>query len=149
MGCDVGAHIFLYLPSNLRDFQIELAGKLVVMDNPGQEVKALRERYRFTQDWLAKLMDLRRESLSRIESGHVTPSVGFIQRFTKIVTLARGVREHMAYVEARDNPVDEALLAMLAVGLRLEKAAADEVILTSQINYAEKRKQALRSLGGR
>ena len=136
----------MYLPSNLRDFQVELAGKLAIMDNPGQEVKALRERYGFTQDWLAGLLRMRRESLSRVESGHVSLSLNFIQRFTKIMTLARGVREHMAFVEARGNPPDEAYLAMLAVGLRLDKETADEVTLVSQINYEQKRRSALRGL---
>lgn len=136
----------MYLPSNLRDFQVELAGKLAVAESPGQEVKGLRERYGFTQEWLAPLLELRRESLSRIESNHVSLSLSFIQRFTRVMTLARGVREHLAFVEARDNPPDESYLAMLAVSLRLDKATADEIILMSQMNYAEKRKATLRGL---
>lgn len=139
----------VYVPSNLREFQVTLAGRLVVLDSPGQEVKTLRERYGFTQDELANLLGMRRESLSRVESGHVSLSLNFIQRFTKIITLARGVREHLAFVEARDNPVDNAYLSMLAAGLRLDKDTADEVILASEINYARKKKSALSSLGGR
>jgi DNA-binding XRE family transcriptional regulator len=137
----------VYLPSNLRDFHVELAGRLVIADAPGREVKSLRERYGFTQDALAPLLGMRRESLSRIESGHVNPSLSFVQRFTRIITLSKGVREHLAYVEARDNPVDEGFLGMLAVSLRLDKETADEVILTSELSYAAKRRQALRKLG--
>lgn len=136
----------MYLPSNLRDAQIELAGRLATMESPGHEIKGLRERYGFTQEWLSGVLQMRRESLSRVESGHVSLSLNFIQRFTKVMTLARGVREHMAYVEARDQRPDEAYLAMLAVGLRLDKATADEVILVSQINYEQKRRSALRGL---
>lgn len=136
----------MYVPTSLQDFMTELAGKLVMLDSPGPEVKALRERYGFTQDWLATLLGMRRESLSRVESGHVSLSLNFIQRFVRIMTLARGVREHMALVEARGDPPEEAYLARLAIGLRLEKAVADEVTLMSQINYEQKRRSALRGL---
>ncbi len=134
------------LPSHLREFQVELAGRLVLSEEAGRDAKELREKYGFTQDWLAGLLGMRRESLSRIESGHVSLSVSFVQRFTKIMTLARGVREHIAYVEARDSPVDEAHLAMLAVAMRLDRETTDEVILASQISYEQKRKSTLRGL---
>lgn len=137
----------MLLPADLREFQTELAGRLALHDAPGGEVKALRERYGFTQDWLAPLLDLRRESLSRVESGHVALTIKFIQRFTRIVTLARAVREHLAFAEARDNRADENYLDMLAVSLRIDKATADEVILASMMSYERKRKATIRDLG--
>lgn len=136
----------MYLPTSLRDFQVELAGKLVTGEAPGKEVKAIRERYGFTQDWLAGLLGMRRESLSRIESGHVSLSVPFLQRFVRLITLARGVREHLASVESRQGQVDSAFLGMIAMSLRVDKATADEVILASMMSYEAKRKEALREL---
>ena len=115
-------------------------------DEPGGEVKALRERYGFTQDSLARLCDLRRESLSRIESGHVRLSLDFLQRFTRLMTLARGVREHLAYAEARGNNPDERHVRMLAMSLRVEPEAAEEVVLQSLVSYEKKRREALRGL---
>ncbi len=135
-----------YLPANLRDFQLEVAGRLVLADSPGGEIKALRERYGFTQDWLSHHLGLRRESLSRIEGGRVQLGVPFIQRFTKIVALAKGVREHLASVEVRGGVADENFLAMVASSLRLEKEIADDVVLVSMINYEQKRRQTLRDV---
>jgi len=106
-------------------------------------VKALRERYGFTQDVLARLLGLRRESLSRIESGRVALTLPVLQRFVRVVTLARGVREHLAYAEARGNIPDERRLDVLAQSLRIEKDAADEVVLLSMMAYDKKRKDTL------
>lgn len=127
----------------MRGFQQELAGRLATLDQPGPEVKLLRERYGFTQDTLARLLGLRRESLSRIESGRVALTLPILQRFCRVVTLARGVREHLAYAEARSNRPDERRLDVLAQALRLEKDAADEVVLLSMMAYEKKRKETL------
>ncbi|MFA5860246.1 MAG: helix-turn-helix domain-containing protein [Candidatus Thermoplasmatota archaeon] len=147
---DFTAHEFL-LPSDLREFQVELAGRLVMHDEPGTEVKALREKYGFTQEFLSKLCDLRRESLSRIESGAVGLSLPFVQRFVRIMTLARGVREHLAYAESRGNAPDERHVDMLAMTLRIEPEAREEIVLASMVSYERKRREALRALpaGGR
>jgi hypothetical protein len=92
---------------------------------------------------MATLLDLRRESLSRIESGRVALTLPILQRFVRLVTLASGVREHLAYAEARGNAPDERRIDMLAQSLRLEKPAADEVVLQSMISYEKKRKDTL------
>lgn len=145
----------MVLPAPLAEHQVELAGRLVTTDSPGQIVKELRERYGFTQEWLAGLLDMRRESLSRVESGRVNLSLPFVQRFTKIMVLARGVREHLASLESRHAPPtampapDGHYLEMLSVGLRLDRRIADEVILASMLAYEQKRRDALRQIQGR
>lgn len=140
-------HDFL-LPSALREFQVDLAGRLALHDQPGPEIKSLRERYGFTQDFVANVLGLRRESVSRLESGRISLTLPVLQRFTRVVTLAKGVREHLAYAEARNNLPDERHLDMLAQSLRLEKEAADEVVLASMMSYERKRRETLRTLPG-
>lgn len=135
-----------FLPSALREFQNELAGRLAMLDAPGGEMQGLRERYGFTQEQLAGLLGLRRESLSRIEGGRVALTLPILQRFARIVTLARGVREHLAWADARNNLPDERALNDLAQGLHLDKEAADEVILASMMAYDKKRREVLRQL---
>ena len=109
-------------------------------------MKALRERYGFTQDVLARLLGIRRESLSRVETGAVSLTLDLLQRFTRVVTMARGVREHLAYAEARGNLPDERLFERLAQSLRLDRDVAEEVVLVSMMSYDKKRKDALRAL---
>jgi DNA-binding XRE family transcriptional regulator len=134
------------LPSALREFQTELAGRLVLLDEPGHEVKQLREKYGFTQDFLARLVDLRRESLSRIESNSVGLSIEFVRAFTRVITMARGVREHLAWAEARGNAPDERSLDMLARHLRIDPAVKEELVLASMVSYEKKRREALGGL---
>jgi len=134
------------LPSALREFQTELAGRLVLHDAPGDEVKSLRERYGFTQEFLARLVGLRRESLSRIESNAVGLSIDFVQKFARVMTLAKGVREHLAYAEARGNTPDERTFEMLAMTLRIEPDAKEDIVLASMVSYERKRREALRGV---
>ena len=109
-------------------------------------MQALREKNGFTQEQLATLLDLRRESLSRIEGGKVALTLPILQRFSRVVTLARAVREHLAWAEARGNLPDPRHLDDLAVALQLDKAAADEVVLLATMAYDRKKRETLRSL---
>lgn len=136
----------LLLPSSLREFQVELAGRLAMHEQPGPEMKGLRERYGFTQDFMAAALDLRRESVSRIEGGKVALTLPILQRFTRVITLARGVREHLAWAEARNNLPDERHLDMLAQMLRVERPTADDVVLASMMSYDRKKREALRQV---
>lgn len=72
-----------------------------------------------------------------------------LQRLVRIATLAKGVRDHLAWAEGRGNLPDERRLDMLGQSLRLEKEAADEVVLLSMIAYDKKRKETLRAIPGR
>lgn len=112
-------------------------------------MQALREKYGFTQEQLAALLGLRRESLSRIESGRVGLTLPVLRRFSRVVTLARGVREHLAWAESRGYLPDERLLDTLAVALQLERAGADEVVLVATMAYDRKRRETLRAIPGR
>jgi transcriptional regulator with XRE-family HTH domain len=134
------------LPSTLREFQTELAGRLVLHDAPGDDVKTLRERFGFTQEFLAGLVGLRRESLSRIESNAVGLSIDFVKAYARVMTFAKGVREHLAYAEARGNTPDERHFEMLAMTLRIEPDAKEEIVLASMVSYERKRREALATM---
>lgn len=109
-------------------------------------MQALREKHGFTQEQLAGLLDLRRESLSRIEGGKVALTLPILQRFTRLVTLARGVREHLAYADSRNNLPDERFFEVIAQALHVEKEAADEVVLAATMAYDRKKRETLRGM---
>lgn len=134
------------LPAGLGEFSRDLAARLVLLDEPGAEVKRLRERYGFTQEALAPLLDLTRESLSRIEGGHITPTRAFIQRYTRLMTLAKGARDHAAYMEARHSGVDPRHVAHLATYLRVEPKVADEIVAAATASYEKKKRETLAGL---
>ena len=130
----------------LREFQHELAGRLALHEAPGPDMQALREKHGFTQEQLATLLGLRRESLSRIESGRVALTLPVLQRFARLLTLAKGVREHLASADARGIAPDERHLDTLAQALHVEKDAADEVVLVSTMAYDRKKRETLRAV---
>ncbi|MGQ0534915.1 MAG: helix-turn-helix transcriptional regulator [Methanobacteriota archaeon] len=136
-----------HLPDEVQGFITDLASRLLLSTEPGREVKALRDRYGFTQESLAGLVQIRRESLSRIESGHVQPSTQFLQRFSRIMTLAYTVRNHLARVEQSRSPPDYMQLFHVAAALDLPRETSEEVILTSTASYNEKRQTLLKDLG--
>jgi hypothetical protein len=63
-----------------------------------------------------------------------------------VVTLARGVREHLAWAESRGNLPDDRHLDTLAVALQLDRPTADDVVLASTMAYDRKRRDTLRSI---
>ena len=134
------------VPEGFRESHIRVAGELAVAEEPGRVVRGLRERFGFTQEGLAALLRIRRESLSRIEGGKVAPSTGLIQRLAAIVTLSQAVREHLAEREARGARPDDAHLRRLGAALRLPREDADEVILAATLAYEQKKRGLLRVL---
>lgn len=134
------------VPEAVLENHIRIAGQLAIAPDPGPVVRALRERAGLTQESLALLLRMRRESLSRIEGARVTPSAGFIQRLAGIMALSQAVREHLAEAEARRAAPDGAYLLRLAAALRLERAVADEVVLAATLAYEQKKRGLLKIL---
>jgi transcriptional regulator with XRE-family HTH domain len=132
------------LPENVLDNQIRLAGQLAVSAEPGRVARALRERFGYTQEVLAVLLRMRRESLSRIEGGKVAPGTAFIQRLSGVMALTQAVREHLAESEARGRAPDEAYLRRVAGALRLPPEVAGETVLAATMGYEQKKRGVLR-----
>jgi transcriptional regulator with XRE-family HTH domain len=141
--CDVA---ITAVPEAVLEHHIRIAGQLAVAPDPGPVVRALRDKAGLTQEGLAGLLRMRRESLSRIEGGRVAPSTGFIQRLAGLMTLNMAVREHLAEREAHLLGPDNAYLQRLAAGLRLEREVADEVILVAALAYEHKKRGLLKVL---
>ena len=77
----------VYLSEWMIEFAKEIAGRLVMSQDPGKSVQGLRNAYNITQKDLSELLELRRETLSRIENGRINPSSGFVCSIAKVFTL--------------------------------------------------------------
>lgn len=135
------------LPPDLDDYHVELAGTLVLADEPGDDVRSLRTRYGFTQAWLADKVDLRRESLSRIESGHVNLSLTFVRAFAGVMTLARAARDEKALAEARGRAPELTRVRRVAAALDLDDDVATDVAEAAMASYDRKRQDVIQGLG--
>lgn len=134
------------LPESVRAFAVEEAGRLLLADRPGPGIRRLRDRFGLTQKELAGCLDLRRETMSRIESGRQSPSADVLRDLVRIFTLAHAAREHVAEAEARDRAVDHGHLARVANGLRLSGEVADTIVVRAVQNYGGKRRAVLEDL---
>jgi transcriptional regulator with XRE-family HTH domain len=78
----------------------EIGGRVVASPEPGKYLKELREGAGVTQEELARLLGLRRESISRIENGTITPTLSYVRRFARVIAALKIVRELLAQEEA-------------------------------------------------
>ncbi|MCX9009856.1 MAG: helix-turn-helix transcriptional regulator [Candidatus Methanoperedens sp.] len=86
----------LYTPEWLVSFEKDAAGEIILSQYPGEVIREYRMRYDMSQEDLGELMDLRRESISRIENGAVTPTLDFIRAFIRAAALIEAIRVERA-----------------------------------------------------
>ncbi len=86
----------LYTPEWLVSFEKEAASDIVLNQDTGEVICEYRTRYGMSQEKLGALMNLRRESISRIENGSVTPTLVFIKKFINAVSLIEAIRVERA-----------------------------------------------------
>lgn len=86
----------LYTPEWLGSFEKDIAGEIIMSQEPGEVIREYRMRYGMSQEELGELMELRRESISRIENGSVTPTFGFMKSFITAIALIEAIRVERA-----------------------------------------------------
>lgn len=87
---------FLYMPEWLVSFQKDLAGEVLLNQDSGDVISEYRKRHGMSQEHLGELMELRRESISRIENGSVTPTLDFVKKFINAAALIEAIRVERA-----------------------------------------------------
>ena len=86
----------LYAPDWLVSFQKDVAVAIILGQDTGEVICEYRKRYGMSQEDFGKLMRLRRESISRIENGSVTPMFGFMKSFITAIALIEAIRVERA-----------------------------------------------------
>ncbi len=86
----------LYTPEWLASFEKDTAGEIILSHDPGGVIREYRMRYGISQEELGHIMELRRESISRIENGSVTPTFDFVKGFIMTVAIVEAIRVERA-----------------------------------------------------
>jgi DNA-binding XRE family transcriptional regulator len=92
----VTSKTLLYTPEWLVSFEKDVASEIILNEDSGDVIREFRRRYDMSQVELGELMNLRRESISRIENGSVTPTFEFVKNFIKTVALIESIRVERA-----------------------------------------------------
>lgn len=132
----------LCVPDWLLSFEKEVAGELFLAPNPGDVIRNYRMRYDMSQEELGELMNLRRESISRIENGSVTPTLNFIKTFIKAAAIIEAVRVE----RAQHKEIDMHFLGNISKELGFTKENLEFLLKVAVESYDKKLTKIQKSL---
>ena len=132
----------LYNPEWLLLFQKEIAGTLFLAHGTGEVICLYRKRYGMSQEDFGELMDLRRESISRIETGSVTPTFDFAKKFINSMALIEAIRVE----RAQHKEIDVYFLENLAKELGFNREKLEFMIKVAVESYDKKLVKIQKSL---
>ncbi len=132
----------LYAPEWLVSFEKDAAGELLLNENSGEAVRDYRKRYDMSQEELGELMNLRRESISRIENGSVTPTLDFVRKFIRTVALIEAIRVE----RAQHREIDVHFLENLAKELGFSREIVMKLLKIALESYDKKLMKIQKSL---
>ncbi len=124
----------LYAPEWLVSFGKEAASEIILNQDTGEVIREYRTRYGMSQEQLGALMNLRRESISRIENGSVTPTLGFIKKFINAVSLIEAIRVD----RAQHKEIDVHFLESLAKELGFSREELTGILKVAVESYDKK-----------
>ena len=132
----------MYAPNWVLDTAKAIAGDIVNTPDRGAVIQSYRSRMDITQEEMSQIMQLRRETISRIENGRVTPTLEFIRKFSGVATLMEAVKSFRSMNNAIDYPYFIRVGA--EIGVPQEKITS--IVDAAVQNYDKKRKKAIRFL---
>ena len=125
----------------------DIGGTVVSSENPNREIKNIRSSLSIRQEDLGRLLDLRRETISRIENGSIGPTFSFVRKFSQLMALTRVIRdlEALSEIKMRGGDIDLSNLKLLLFRL---KVSPDDLLLISKLSekgYQKSRAKILKS----
>jgi len=124
----------LYTPEWLVSFQKEIASALFLIQDTGEVICQYRKRYGMSQEDFGELMGLRRESISRIETGSVTPTFDFAKKFINAMALIEAIRVE----RAQHKEIDVYFLENLAKELGFDREKLEFMLKVAVESYDKK-----------
>lgn len=132
----------MYAPEWMLEKAKVVAGEIVNAEDRGAIIQAYREKMDLTQEQLSRIMRLRRETISRIEHGKVTPTLAFIHTFSGIVTLVDAVKSY----RSMNRAVECLYFIRIGAELGVPQENVVSIVDTALMNYEKKRRKAIRFL---
>lgn len=108
----------------------------------GPLIRKYRRRTNLTQGDLSLVVHLRRETISRIEHGKVTPTLAFIRTLSGISALMEAVKT----CRSRNEAIEPAYFVRIGDELGVPREYAARYIDVAIHNYEKKRKKIIRNL---
>ncbi len=135
-----------YLPDWLQKYAKEVAGSIVLSEKQGKTIKEYRKKTGLTQKELSNILELARETISRIENEKIKPNYDFIRKITEIIALSEAIRSSIAQKESKNRGLGIPYLMRIANELELSKQDFEKIILSSLDSYQKRKKDVLNDL---
>lgn len=113
----------MYTPEWLTKFAQDIAGNIVMSTEHGSAIQAYRKKYGITQKELGQLLDLRRETISRIENGKINSTVNFIQNFVGALAIAEATKAY-----CKGNEIEFPFFERIAKEFGISSAKLDQIL---------------------
>lgn len=125
----------------------DIGGAMVSSENPNLEIKNVRTSLNIRQEDLGTLLSLRRETISRIENGSISPTFAFVRKFSELMALTKVIRdlEALSEIKMLGSGVDLSNLKLLLFRLNV---SPDDLLLISKLSekgYQKSRAKILKS----
>jgi transcriptional regulator with XRE-family HTH domain len=88
---------------NFTRYMKEIGSSILFSLQPGDTIKEVRKGIEISQEDLSRLLRLRRETISRIETGSINPTSAVIRRFSKIASIIKVFRDLNALKDAQPS----------------------------------------------
>lgn len=132
----------MYIPEWMTEFATNTAGKIVMSEQPGEAIKNMRKRYGIKQQELSTLLDVRRETVSRVENGRVDPGFGFVRNLSKTLAVIEGVRTY----RTKQMEVDFPFLTRICKEIGVPASGLNLIITIALEGYEKKEERIRRQL---
>jgi predicted transcriptional regulator len=132
----------MYTPEWIQEMADRIAGEVVNSPDRGPCIQAFRHKNHLTQDELSHIMRLRRESISRIEHGRVTPTIAFVHCFSGAMALMEAVKTF----RSQNKSIEYPYFSRIGLELGVPTDSIASIIDLALQSYEQKRKKAISSL---
>ncbi|MBU2559413.1 helix-turn-helix transcriptional regulator [archaeon] len=125
----------------------DVGGAVVASTKPNQKIKDIRRSMNIRQEDLGTLMSLRRETISRIENGSISPTFAFLSKFSKLMALTKVIRdlEALSEIKMREGGVYMSNLKLLLFRLKVSPGDLEMISRLSEKGYQKSRAKILKN----
>jgi transcriptional regulator with XRE-family HTH domain len=132
---------------NFTRYMKSIGSNILFSPLPGETIKEIRKSIEVSQDDIATLLSLRRETISRIETGSINPTSSFIKRFSKISSIIKVFRDMNALKDVQ--PIEGELPfnpTFVRTHFSLSSAELDNLMQIGNASYNKTKKKILRRI---
>lgn len=131
--------------NSMQDYMHKIGTELLFADKNSERIKVIREDLGITQEKISRLLNLRRETVSRIENGSINPTVSFLRNFSRIIAEIKAFRDLYAVCELSGKPRGFAGILFKA-HFPENSDEVEEIISLGSSSYEKKKARILKKL---